>query len=502
MLKPARLMALVILGVLLGACRPALMAPEEIHITQEAVRSLVRVTATGQGYLLHRPWQQRRPVTHTAIGVIVTGHKVLVTGLMLADHRYIELETIDTQRKSRAEVEVVDYEANLALLKPVDPDFLANRKPMSLSTNINVGQNLNIWQVKPNGDVLPATGQVTSIELSAFTLGNFFLTYRVESTLQYRFNNLTLPVVRAGMLAGLVLRSSSKDQAIDVIAEPVIRHFLRDAEQGQYQGFPVAGFHYGPTVDPQLRGYIGLTEDTTGIYIQKVIKGSPADKAGLQAGDVITQIGDHKVSNTGQFDHPQYGKTSLVHLIRTMYYAGDSVPVHVFRQGQNLVLHIVLDHRRPEEYLVPPYIVDQVPDYLIVGGLVFQELSMSYLREYGKDWSAEAPVDLLYYNQNQDYLSGDHREKIVIISSVIPTSYTIGYENLSDLVVLKVNGQPIGKLSDVRKALASPINGFHKIEVKQHPKVIYLDARELPKINEIIRQRYRIPISPAQAAPN
>ena len=124
MLKPVRLIALVILGVFLGACRPALMAPEEIHITQEAVRSLVRVTATGQGYLLHRPWQQRRPVTHTAIGVIVAGHKVLVTGLMLADHRYIELETIDTQRKSRAEVEVVDYEANLALLKPVDPSSI------------------------------------------------------------------------------------------------------------------------------------------------------------------------------------------------------------------------------------------------------------------------------------------------------------------------------------------------------------------------------------------
>lgn len=500
MLKPARVIVLVILSVLLGACHPAMMAPDENRITQEAVRSLVRVTATGQGYLLHRPWQQRRPVTHTAIGVIVAGHKVLVTGLMLADHRYIELETIDTQRKSRAEVEVVDYEANLALLRPVDPAFLADRTPMTLAADINVGQNLNIWQVKPNGDVLPATGQVTSVELSAFTLGNFFLTYRLESTLQYRFNNLTLPVVKADRLAGLVLRSSSKDQAIDVIAAPVIHHFLRDAEQGDYQGFPVAGFHYGPTLDPQLRGYIGLPEDVTGIYIQKVIKGSPADKAGLQAGDVITRIGDHAVSNTGQFEHPLYGKTSLVHLIRTMYYAGDSVPVQVFRKGRKLVLHVVLDHRRPDQYLVPPYIVDQAPDYLIVGGLVFQELSMSYLREYGKDWGADAPVDLLYYSQNQEYLSGDHREKIVIISSVIPTSYTIGYENLTDLVVLKVNGQPIGKLSDVRKALASPINGFHKIEVKQHPKVLYLDPRELPKINEIIRQRYRIPLMPPEAA--
>jgi len=161
---------------------------------------------------------------------------------------------------------------------------------------------------------------------------------------------------------------------------------------------------------------------------------------------------------------------------------------------------VVLDHRRPEEFLVPPYIVDQVPDYLIVGGLVFQELSMSYLREYGKDWSSDAPADLLFSNQNQDCTNGDQREKIVIISSVIPTSYTIGYENLSDLVVLRINGQTIGKLSDVGKALETPINGFHKIEVKQHPRVIYLDPKELPQIHEIIRQRYRIPAAPPGAA--
>ncbi|MDA8115664.1 MAG: PDZ domain-containing protein [Acidithiobacillus sp.] len=424
------------------------------------------------------------------------GGQVLVTGLMVANQRYIELETLDTQEKQPARVVVVDYDADLALVEPLDAKFLAGRQPMDLSGDASIGDQLTVWQVKPNGDVIPDQGLVTSVDLSLFSLNNFFLTYRLNGSLQYGFNNQTLPVVYGDALAGLVLRQNTSGQTIEVIATPVIRHFLKDAQSKKYKGFPTAGFYFGALSDPQLRRYIGLPESLTGIYVQKVLKGSPADKAGLMAGDVITRIGDHEVTNNGQYNHPRYGQTSVVHLIRTGSYVGDPLAMRIYRAGKTLDLQPVLDHRQPDEYLVPPYILDRQPEYLIVGGLVFLELSMSYLREYGNDWVSDAPIHLLYYQQNQDYLNGDHREKIVIISDVIATPFSIGYENLSNLVVLKVNDQPIGKLDDVRKALKTPVNGFHKIEVQQHPKELFLDPKELPQIHKVIEQRYGIPIPP------
>ena len=119
---------------------------------------------------------------------------------------------------------------------------------------------------------------------------------------------------------------------------------------------------------------------------------------------------------------------------------------------------------------------------------------MSYLREYGKNWHSQAPIHLLYYNQNQDYLNGDQREKIVIVSGIIPTSYTIGYEQLANLVVLRINDKPIGRLAEIKTALKQPLDGFHKIEVEQHPKVIFLDPTELTRIHDVIQKRYRIPV--------
>ena len=495
-----RSLALIpILVLLFTACGWQRPGPRLWDDASSVSGSVIRVSVTSQGYTFHRPWQQRRPTRQNGIGVIVPQGRVLVTAMLVANHRYIELEAADTQRKGRAEVEVVDYEANLALLKPVDDAFLAGRAPLQICQPLESGQLLNILQVKPDGDVVPSEARITSIELSAYSQDNYFLTYRLNGSLQYGFNNLTLPATRGNRLAGLVLRYNPGGQTIDVISTSVIQHFLKDAQDGRYLGFPRAGFHYGPTMDPQLRRYIDLKEEQSGIYVQKVIKGGPADRAGLQAGDVIAKVGDFPISNTGQYGHPLYGKTSLIHLIRTTYYVGQSIPVEVYRNGRILNLAITADHRRPDQYLIPPYIIDKPPDYLIVGGLVFQELSVSYLLEYGKDWAAQAPIDLVYYQQNQEYLDReqrDRREKIVMISSVIPTPFSIGYENLNDLVVLRVNNRLIGKLADVRVALKKPVEGFHKIEVEQDPGLLFLDPGQIDTIHRIIQERYRIPIPP------
>ncbi|MBI5063181.1 MAG: PDZ domain-containing protein [Desulfatitalea sp.] len=495
-LKTTRLFLAAAMFCLIAACGSLRPALPESPLPASAQRSLMRVTVTSQGYVFHRPWQQRRSVTQTAIGAIVAGRRILVTGTLVADQRYIELEALDTQEKMAARVAVVDYEANLALLEPVDKGFLSGRTAFELAPDAALGERLTIWQVKPNGDVVSTDSQLTSVELGIFSLDQFFLTYRLSSSLQYRFNNVTLPVVREGALAGLVLRQNATGQTIEVIATPVIRHFLADAQDGGYAGFPTAGFHYGATTDPQLRRYIGLPDGQHGIYVQKVIKGGPADKSGLQAGDVIVKMGDYPITKEGQFEDPLYGRSSVVHLIRTLYHVGDTLNLQVYRQGRTLPIEVGLDHRRPDQYLVPPYLYDQAPSYLIVGGVILQELSMPYLREFGADWASTAPIHLLYYQQNQDYLNGDQREKIVIISDTILTLYSIGYENLSNLVVTQVNGKPIGKLADVRRALASPVNGFYKIELQQHPKVIYLDPKELPLIDQLIGQRYQIPIPP------
>ena len=146
-----------------------------------------------------------------------------------------------------------------------------------------------------------------------------------------------------------------------------------------------------------------------------------------------------------------------------------------------------------EDFLVPPYVVDTPPRYYILGGLVLQELSLSYLQEYGSQWPVKAPIGLVYYEKNQHVMDPGGREKIVFLSQVLRTSKTFGYESLSDLVVTRINHKAINRLEDVPRALESPVKGFHRVEFEEHPKVIYIDPEEINSINRQIKQRYNLP---------
>src|SRR5262249_57383319 len=52
-------------------------------------------------------------------------------------------------------------------------------------------------------------------------------------------------------------------------------------------------------VTPELAKSFGRT-DTTGVLVSSVSDGSPADKAGLKAGDIITEYDGRKVERPGQ----------------------------------------------------------------------------------------------------------------------------------------------------------------------------------------------------------
>jgi S1-C subfamily serine protease len=475
-----------------GCVVPAPSGPSGI-MSPSPNRSIVRVNVTRQGYNFRRPWQQKAPSTGTAIGVIINGPRVLVSSQLIANHRYIELERADTREKSTARVEAVDYETNLALLQPTDQHFLEDMHPLELDTGAVRGDYLSVWQVQKTGNVETSEGPITSIEMARYPYGNAFLAYRLNSSLQYRINNLTLPVVKDGKLAGLLMRYNSKEQTVDVISAPVIEHFLKDAFHGKYDGFPSAGFRIVPAEDPQLRRYMGITSITGGVYVQVVTRGSAAERGGLREGDIIMEIAGFSIDSRGNYEHPRYGKISIAHLTRCNVHVGDTVLFKVFRAGKILTLDIVPDHRPSASYLVPPYLIDTAPRYYILGGLILQELSLPYLREFGSRWSLSAPTNLVYYAKNQSFIDVGGREKIVILSRVMPTSYTVGYENLSNLVITRINHRAIGRLEDVVSALETPVNGFHKIEFEHAPKMIYLDPLEIPKIESRIQKLYNLP---------
>jgi S1-C subfamily serine protease len=118
------------------------------------------------------------------------------------------------------------------------------------------------------------------------------------------------------------------------------------------------------------------------VYITNVEAGTPADKAGVKVGDTVTAVGNHDIDENGNYVDPLYGKIEFTNLLTAHAYAGDVVPFHVQRDGKPMQLNVTLEHRDAKNYVSPPYYLDQPPRYYVLGGLIFQELSRQYLKEW------------------------------------------------------------------------------------------------------------------------
>ena len=78
--------------------------------------------------------------------------------------------------------------------------------------------------------------------------------------------------------------------------------------------------------------YMGIT--TGGAYVEEVVDGFCAKKAGVQVKDIIVELGDYDVSNVSE----------LTKVLRK-FEAGETTTITVYRSGQKLELEITLDEK-------------------------------------------------------------------------------------------------------------------------------------------------------------
>jgi S1-C subfamily serine protease len=454
--------------------------------------SILRVNSTNQAHDFFRPWTKKAPFARRGLGTLIEGGRILVTAELIANNTFIELEKAATAEKSSATVERVDYESNLAVLRPTDPEFIAGMKPMALDRGVRVGDRATVLQLEPNGEIAQTIGTVTSIAVGPYPLDNMgLLLFRLSAPMQQRDGSFTLPAVRDGKLLGLLMRYDARSQTADLISSPVIEHFLSEAGKESYGGFARAGLAFATTRDPQLRRYIGLTEPG-GVYVTDVMTGGPGDKAGLREGDILLAVDGKAIDQDGNYEDAEYGRIAFSHVTNTLTHPGDTIAFRVFREGKIQEVPVKMEARDRSKILSESFVVDRAPRYVVLGGVVFMELSRPYLQEWGGEWPKEAPQRLVYYDAFQNELPQE-RGKIVFISQVLPSPDTIGYEGLDNLVVSKVNGREIRSLDDLAEAAKHPVKGFQKIELEEDPGVLFLDAAAIEANRDKLIKKYSLP---------
>jgi hypothetical protein len=117
----------------------------------------------------------------------------------------------------------------------------------------------------------------------------------------------------------------------------------------------------------------------------------------------------------------------------------------------------------PFQALVPPPRPDRRPTYFIFAGLVFTTLTYEYMHEW--EWAKEHHR---YRHFAYEVFPSPRRKQVVLVREVLAHQINLGYHQMSEAIVERVNGVEIVELRDVVRALASPAGDFHVIETDYH----------------------------------
>jgi len=139
-----------------------------------------------------------------------------------------------------------------------------------------------------------------------------------------------------GELVGIVnAKSSSSDAEGLGFAIPIndaIKVAQELLENGYVTGRPYLGITYLAVTDAQTASQLGV--NAYGVYVVEVVKGGPAEKAGLQAGDRIVSVDGTEIAS----------KDDLGTLMQE-HAAGDTLSITIAREGQMQTVNVTLGEK-------------------------------------------------------------------------------------------------------------------------------------------------------------
>ena len=476
------------LALLIALAPLGTMARSTRDDAQSVMRpSLVELEVARKLFDYQTPWTRTSGNLRKS-ALVVSADQVLTTADGLSNLTLMRAQRDGRGKYYEASVVWVDYHANLALVKVEDSSFWKGLKPVELLTKVSPSDEFQVHRWK-GGNMESRKAEFSQVvvrqsKLSLYDFAQFELTTEMTAA------GWGEPVMVGNKLAGL-LTSQARNTAT-LMPAPFIRHVLDAHKKGSFAGMGFFDFTWQPTENPAIHHRYEFPGEPRGVLVIDGAKLNGQTNV-IQRGDIIVQVDGFDIDTQGNYLDPMFGRLLLENLSTRQHFAGDQVPIKIWRHGKWAEVLFRLPKVDYGIRQVPEHQFDQEPEYLILGGLVFQPLTGPYLRRWQDYYNeATAPFRLNYYKN--DAPTKD-RSGLVVLSNVLPDPYNLGYQDQhSPLVVSQINGRTVSNLKDLAEALRQPKDGYHVIQYMKSDNIkrMVVDAEGAAAATKRVLERYGI----------
>jgi serine protease Do len=330
-------------GTPVGAVKPVTIDENSatIAVAARVSPAVVRITVTGNtnngdlGVI---------PSTGVGSGVIYDSHGWILTNKHVVeggDKFDVELKD---GRVLAGTVYGIDTLTDLAIVKVDGTDLPSAAIGESDALKVGqlvvaIGSPLGTYSNSVTSGIVSATGRSITTEGSTKPLNNL-----IQTDAAINPGNSGGPLLDAdgnviGINTAIASGSNGIGFAIPIdIARPIMAQAVAGQELSRpYMGISFVTINRAFATDHQLTvnqgAYVGGV-DASGATTSGIVAGQPADKAGIQDGDIITKVGDKTIDS----EHP-------LDSVLSQFSPNQTVPVELLRDGKTETVQVTLGTR-------------------------------------------------------------------------------------------------------------------------------------------------------------
>ena len=466
-------------------------APSVVVAENSLKESIVKLYTVFNEPQYHEPWAMKGQRTRHGSGSIISGRRILTNAHIVSDRMFIQVRRGGQAQKFTAEVEAVSHEADLAIVRVKDEDFFLNTTPLEIGDLPELKDTVSVYGFPDGGDKFSMTeGIVSRIEHIQYAhSGASLLAGQVDASINSGSSGG--PVIKDRKIVGVAFQSLRNDTYANIgymVPAPVIQHFLADVSDGKIHGTPTLGVSLQQMENPDIRKSFHMQPDHSGVLVNKIYPGSPGEGL-LRRGDVLLSIDGISIENDGTVEFRKGERTFFLYIMQQKQ-LHESVSITILREGEEQDLAIQLTQPAGFDRLVPHRQYDNPPTYFIMGGLIFEPLTLNYLEGFGPKWNLVAPVEQMNFFMKGEP-TNEQREVIVLVK-VLADEMNIGYHTSKNTIVSSVNGKKISRMTDLIDAFEAHAGNFHVIE-DSHGFQIILNKDSAEEALPRILRKYKIP---------
>ncbi len=445
-------------------------------------KSIVKIYTVSKNPDYLEPWNSTISRS-SGSGSIISGNRILTNAHVVANHTFLEVKKYGDSKRYQAKVLNVSHETDLALLVVNDDNFFKDTTALTFGGLPNIQDKVTVYGYPMGGNTISvSTGIVSRIEHNIYVhSGQSFLSIQIDAAINP--GNSGGPAISNGKIVGVVMQQIAMSQNIGyMVPVDVVQHFLKDVEDGEYDGFPKLGIQIDMIENPTQKEYYGLDEKDGGILVTDILYNSPFKEV-LKKDDIIIAIDSNKIESDGTVEFRDNQYTHFKYYIDLHQY-GDEVELDILRKGKRMQLRVKLPEKQSrDKELFDRLEYDKMPSYFILGGYVFSPLTKNLLNS--------SPMPHLPLRYGATKFPTKDKQEIVILLKVLASSLSRGDYGLGFWKIDKVNGKSFSDLKEFYSMVSNSKEKYIVLEDEDGSKVI-IDKEKAEAIKDEILTRYSI----------